>query len=120
MSAETVDDVLAFVSASGARSLDITGGAPELNTHFRDLVRRAREIGVHVMDRCNLTVLEQPGQHDLADFLARHDVEVIASLPCYLEDNVDRQRGKGVFDSSIRALQALNARGYGEPGSGDD
>ena len=115
MNRETVDDVLAFVRRSGVRTLDITGGAPELNPHFRDLVRRARALGVHVMDRCNLTVLEQPGQHDLAEFLAQHAVEVVASLPCYLEDNVDRQRGKGVFDASIRALQTLNALGYGDP-----
>jgi radical SAM/Cys-rich protein len=98
-------------------TLDVTGGAPELNPHFRVLVSRARRLSVHVMDRCNLTILEQPGQEDLADFLAQHDVEVVASMPCYLEANVNRQRGKGVFEASIRGLQALNARGYGAPGS---
>ena len=118
MSRETMDDVLAYVAASGARTLDITGGAPELNPFFRDLVRRSRALGVHVIDRCNLTVLEQPGHRDLADFLAEHGVEVVASLPCYLEENVDRQRGAGVFEASVRALQALNARGYGDGGSG--
>ena len=118
MSRETINDVLAFVQASHVGKLDVTGGAPELNPHFRDLVRAARDLGVHVMDRCNLTILEQPGQEDLARFLAAQQVEIIASLPCYLEENVDRQRGKGVFDSSIRALQTLNRLGYGEPDSG--
>ncbi|GAB4176297.1 MAG: arsenosugar biosynthesis radical SAM protein ArsS [Wenzhouxiangellaceae bacterium] len=94
-------------------TLDLTGGAPELHEGFRDLVRAARRIGVHVIDRCNLTILFEPGQEGLADFLAEHQVEVVASLPCYSADNVDRQRGDGVFDKSIRALQLLNARGYG-------
>ena len=113
MSRETVDDVLAFLEASPVATLDVTGGAPELNPHFRYLVARARRLGVHVMDRCNLTIMEEPGQDDLAAFLARHGVEIVASLPCYLEDNVDRQRGKGVFDTSVRSLQRLNALGYG-------
>ena len=117
MARETVDEVLAYLEASGVRTLDITGGAPELNPNFRDLVVRARALGAHVMDRCNLTILDQPGQEDLASFLASHGVEVVASLPCYLEDNVDRQRGKGVFQSSIRCLQTLNALGYGREGS---
>ena len=118
MSRETMDDVLKFARALHITKLDLTGGAPELNPHFRHLVRAARALDVHVMDRCNLTILEQPGQDDLAGFLADHKVEVVASLPCYLEENVDRQRGKGVFDSSIRALQLLNSLGYGQPGSG--
>lgn len=113
MSRETVADVLAFLEVSGVRQLDLTGGAPELNAHFRSLVMRAREIGVHVMDRCNLTILGEPGQEGLAEFLAHQQVEITASLPCYLEDNVDRQRGKGVFRRSIGALQRLNALGYG-------
>jgi radical SAM/Cys-rich protein len=113
MSRETVADVLAFLDVSGVRQLDLTGGAPELNAHFRSLVMRAREIGVHVMDRCNLTILAEPGQEGLAEFLAHQQVEITASLPCYLEDNVDRQRGKGVFKRSIGALQRLNALGYG-------
>ena len=117
MDRETVDAVLAYLQASGVRTLDITGGAPELNPNFRDLVARARALGAHVMDRCNLTVLHEPGQQDLAGFLAAHGVEVVASLPCYLEDNVDRQRGKGVFQSSVRALRTLNALGYGREGS---
>jgi radical SAM/Cys-rich protein len=113
MSRETVADVLAFLEVSGVRQLDLTGGAPELNVHFRSLVMRAREIGVQVMDRCNLTILDEPGQEGLAEFLAHQQVEITASLPCYLEDNVDRQRGKGVFKRSIGALQRLNALGYG-------
>ena len=118
MTRETINDVLAFIQAAGITTLDMTGGAPELNPHFRHLVRAARDLGVHTMDRCNLTILEQPGQDDLAQFLAGNQVEVVASLPCYLEENVDRQRGKGVFDSSIRALQTLNSLGYGRPDSG--
>ena len=115
---QTVLDVLAFLKASGVKALDVTGGAPELNPHFRFLVESARGLGVHVMDRCNLTILEQPGHEDLAQFLADHEVEIIASLPCYLEDNVDAQRGKGVFETSIRCLQTLNRLGYGRSGSG--
>ncbi len=113
MSRETVADVLAFLEVSGVRQLDLTGGAPELNAHFRSLVMRAREIGVQVMDRCNLTILEEPGQEGLAEFLAHQQVEITASLPCFIEENVDRQRGKGVFKRSIGALQRLNALGYG-------
>jgi radical SAM/Cys-rich protein len=113
MSRETIADVLTFLSLSSIRTLDVTGGAPELNPWFRELVLRARELGVHVIDRCNLTILEEPGQEDLAAFLAGERVEVIASLPCYTEELVDRQRGKGVYGKSIRALQRLNALGYG-------
>ena len=118
MSRETVSEVIAYLKVSGAKTLDITGGAPELNPHFRALVLAARNLGVHVIDRCNLTVLEQPGQEDTADFLAGNRVEIIASLPCYLEENVNAQRGEGVFAASIRALRKLNALGYGRPGSG--
>jgi radical SAM/Cys-rich protein len=118
MAAATIDLVLAVLSRRRIATLDITGGAPELNPHFRRLVSGARELGVHVMDRCNLTVLEVAGQEHLAEFLAGEAVEIVASLPCYLEDNVDRQRGKGVFDSSIRALARLNALGYGQEASG--
>jgi radical SAM/Cys-rich protein len=113
MSGEVADTVLDFVERRGIKTLDITGGAPELNAHFRRLVTAARALGVHVMDRCNLTILSDPGQDDLADFLARERVEVVASMPCYLSDNVERQRGKGVFDGSIRGLRKLNALGYG-------
>lgn len=115
---ETIDTVLAFLAASpDVKTLDLTGGAPELNRHFRELIVAARSLGVRVIDRCNLTILEEPGQDGLAEFLAAHGVEVVASMPCYLEDNVDRQRGKGTFDASIRGLQRLNALGYGQPGT---
>src|SRR5262247_4448966 len=118
MNAATVDVVLDFLERRRIATLDITGGAPELNPNFRRLVTAARDMGVKVMDRCNLTILEVPGQEDLADFLAGHEVEIVASMPCYLEDNVDRQRGKGVFDDSIRGLQKLNALGYGRDETG--
>lgn len=117
MGGEVIEHVLDVLERRGIPTLDITGGAPELNPHFRTLVRRARALGVHVIDRCNLTILDVPGQEDLAEFLAGEQVEITASMPCYLEDNVDRQRGKGVFDASIRALQRLNALGYGITGS---
>ncbi len=113
MDRETIDAVMDVVVAKDIRTIDLTGGAPELNPHFRDLVSEARARGVHVIDRCNLTILFEPGQQDLAQFLADQEVEIVASLPCYLEDNVDKQRGKGVFDKSVRALQTLNALGYG-------
>ena len=118
MDAETVDAVINALTASKASTLDLTGGAPELNPHFRRLVRAAREAGVRVIDRCNLTILFEPGQGDLAEFLAQHGVEVTASLPCYLEDNVDEQRGKGTYAASIRALRQLNDLGYGTGDSG--
>ena len=119
MSANTVNTVIDFIDASpSVTTLDLTGGAPEMNANFRRLVKAARARGLRVIDRCNLTILEEPGHEDLARFLADHGVEVVASLPCYLEDNVDRQRGKGVFGASIRGLQKLNALGYGAAGSG--
>src|SRR5262245_61761713 len=117
MDGATVDAVLAFLARRRIANLDITGGAPELNRHFRRLVNAARGMGVRVMDRCNLTILEVAGQEDLAEFLAAQEVEVVASMPCYLQDNVDRQRGSGVFDSSIRGLKRLNALGYGRDGT---
>jgi len=98
-------------------TLDLTGGAPELSPQFRRLVEGARQLGRNVIDRCNLTVLFQPGQEDTAGFLARHDVRVVASLPCYTPENVDAQRGRHVFARSIEALRELNALGYGRPGS---
>ena len=117
MSRETMFEVIAFLKSADIQTLDLTGGAPELNPHFRLLVKAARDIGVRVIDRCNLTILFEPGQETLADFLHGNAVEIVASLPCYLEENVDRQRGKGVFDASIRALQLLNEKGYGKAGS---
>jgi radical SAM/Cys-rich protein len=118
MDGSTAALVLEVVRERGVQTLDLTGGAPELNPHFRGLVRGARALGVRVIDRCNLTILSEPGQQDLAAFLAHEGVEVVASLPCYSVANVDRQRGEGVFDRSIAGLQALNALGYGQPGSG--
>ena len=118
MDAATADLVLEVLQVRGVQTLDLTGGAPELSPHFRHLVQGARALGVHVIDRCNLTILSEPGQEDLAAFLAAQGVEVVASLPCYSVGNVDRQRGEGVFDRSIAGLRALNALGYGEPGTG--
>jgi radical SAM/Cys-rich protein len=118
MTEETARHVARFIAASGARSLDLTGGAPELNPHFRALVRAGREHGMEVIDRCNLTVLFEPGQEGLAAFLAEHRVRVVASLPCYTPELVERQRGKGVYRKSIDAILALNALGYGVDGSG--
>ena len=117
MDHDTARQVLDFIDASGAGMLDITGGAPELHAEFRFLVTEARRRGVHVMDRCNLTVLELPEMAGLAEFLAENAVEIVASLPCYSSENVDKQRGNGVFDASIRGLQRLNALGYGKPDS---
>lgn len=117
MTRETVDQVLTLLRRSQISMLDLTGGAPEMNPHFRYLVESARELGLWVIDRCNLTILEEPGHADLAEFLATRGAEIVASLPCYLEDNVDRQRGNGVFAASLRALEKLNALGYGRPGS---
>jgi len=119
MTAETVDAVIDFIAASpGITTIDLTGGAPELNPQFRRLVVAARARGLRVIDRCNLTILEEPGCEDLAEFLAGHRTEIVASLPCYLEENVDQQRGKGVFAASLRGLRRLNALGYGREGSG--
>jgi len=118
MDRDTVEQVLRFLQASRVPTLDITCGAPELNPLFRHLILQARRLGARVIDRCNLTVLEQPGQEGTAEFLASQRVDIVASLPCYLEDNVNRQRGDGVFQSSIRVLRKLNGLGYGKPGTG--
>jgi radical SAM/Cys-rich protein len=113
MDAATIDQLIELIDCLRPECLDLTGGAPELNPDFRRLVFAARELGVEVIDRCNLTVLFEPGQEDLAQFLADQGVTITASLPCYLEENVEQQRGKGVYDDSIRALQLLNQLGYG-------
>lgn len=118
MDEETIDLVLQVLRDRGVTSIDLTGGAPEMNPHFRKLVHEARRLGVRVIDRCNLTILFEPGHEDLAEFLAEHRVEVTASLPCYSQENVDKQRGGGVFEKSIAALQRLNKLGYGMPDSG--
>lgn len=114
MTRETIDLVLDYVKKHQIKTIDLTGGAPEMNPDFRYLVKAARSLGVHVMDRCNLTILQEPGYEGLAEFLSENEVEIVASLPCYTQDNVDKQRGKGVFDGSMLALQKLNQLGYGE------
>lgn len=113
MALSTIDEVLDFVAAHKLRTLDITGGAPEMNPHFCYLVESAVSMGVEVIDRCNLTILLQPDFAEMAGFLAQNRVTITASLPCYLEQNVEQQRGKGVYEDSIVALQMLNALGYG-------
>jgi radical SAM/Cys-rich protein len=118
MSWETMTVLLEFARRQQIKTLDLTGGAPEMNPHFRDLVRAARLLGIRVIDRCNLTILLEPGYEDLAQFLAEQQVEVVASLPCYLEENVNKQRGDGVFQASLQGLRQLNALGYGVPESG--
>ena len=118
MDGDTLSLIPKVLAARGLGCLDLTGGAPELHPQFRELVVAARRLGVEVIDRCNLTILSEPGQEDLARFLAGQGVTVVASLPCYLAANVDLQRGSGVFARSITALRQLNALGYGQPGGG--
>lgn len=118
MSRETLDACLRVLERSTIRTLDLTGGAPEMNPHFRHAVETATRLGRHVIDRCNLTILTLPRYADLPAFLAAHRVEVVASLPCYLEENVDRQRGETAFTRSVEALLTLNALGYGKPETG--
>jgi len=117
MSRETVDAALAFLARTTIPTLDITGGAPELHSDFDYLVEAAAGLGRHIMDRCNLTVIFESGKDYLPDFLRRHRVELVCSLPCYTAEKVDQQRGKGTFDLSIHALQLFNELGYGQPGS---
>lgn len=118
MDRETVDILLQFIDAQGIKTLDLTGGAPEMNPEFRYLVLEARKRDVTVIDRCNLTILLEPGYEDMAQFLADNHVDIVASLPCYSAENVDKQRGKGVYDGSVKALLLLNKLGYGVEGSG--
>lgn len=118
MARETVEAILRFLEGTDIPTVDITGGAPELNPHFDYLVEACVALERHVMDRCNLTVILEPGKGYLPEFFKRNRVEVICSLPCYCAENVDRQRGEGTFDLSIRALRKLNALGYGLPGTG--
>jgi radical SAM/Cys-rich protein len=119
MPANVAERVMTLLAATPSiRIVDITGGAPELNANFRPLVSESRRMAKHVIDRCNLTVLFEPGEETLAEFLAANQTEITASLPCYTESNVDQQRGKGAFEKSIRALRLLNAIGYGQHGSG--
>ncbi len=121
MTRKTAEQIVRLLSQTGGREIhtvDITGGAPELNPSFRYLVTACRRLGKHVIDRCNLTVLRVPGQEGTAEFLAEQEVEIIASLPCHSKDTVEQQRGKGVFDDSVQALRHLNRLGYGLDGSG--
>lgn len=113
MSREVAEVCLRLLDVGDIATLDVTGGAPEMNPHFRWMVAEGRRLNRRVIDRCNLTILMAPGFTDLAEFLAEHDVEVVASLPCYLAENVDRQRGAGVFEASIEAIRRLNSLGYG-------
>lgn len=116
MTTDTADEIIAFLDSHPIETLDLTGGAPEMCPEFRRLVRHARGLGIKVIDRCNLSILLLEGYEDLAEFLAENEVEVVASLPCYLEDNVDAQRGDGAFNDSIKGLQLLNSFGYGQAG----
>ncbi|MFT5217990.1 MAG: radical SAM/Cys-rich protein [Planctomycetota bacterium] len=111
-----IEHLLKILEIPTVHTLDLTGGAPEMNPLFKELVIAARERGIKVIDRCNITILLEPGYEDMADFLAEQEVQIVASLPCYLEDNVDGQRGKGVYQKSIEGLQMLNRLGYGEEG----
>ena len=113
MDESTINLLIQFMDIAGIKTLDITGGAPEMNPHFRKLVKAARKLNVHVINRCNLTIIEEDKFDWIPSFLAEHQVEIAASLPCYLEDNVNAQRGDGVFQASITGIQKLNAVGYG-------
>lgn len=117
MDLETMDLVLEYLRVRGIKTLDLTGGSPEMNPHFKYLVQEARKMQVLVMDRCNPTILVEPGYEDVAEFLAENSVLVVASMPCYLEQNVDKQRGKGVYRDSIAGLKMLNDLGYGQDDS---
>jgi radical SAM/Cys-rich protein len=118
MDRETLDAVIRFMDDSSITTLDLTGGAPEISPLFRTLVSAAHARGVKVIDRCNLTILLEPDQQGTARFLADNRVRIVASMPCYLKENVDKQRGDGVFDTSLAALRLLNGLGYGQAGSG--
>jgi len=118
MGDEVVEAVLSVLEGARIPILDITGGAPELHPRFREMVSRARAVGTHVMDRCNLTILTLPRFDDLPEFLARNRVEIVASLPHFSGRQTDAQRGEGIYEKSILALRRLNALGYGEEGSG--
>ena len=118
MSDKIINLIPKVIKANKIKLLDITGGAPELHPKFKHLVTEVRSLNVEVMDRCNLTIITEPGHEELANFLASNKVQITASLPCYLKENVDKQRGKGVFEKSILALKILNSYGYGITGKG--
>ena len=117
MVSENIGHLLKILEHPSVHTLDLTGGAPEMNPLFKDLVLEARKLDVTIIDRCNLTVLLEPGFEDMAQFLADNEVQIVASLPCYIEENVDGQRGKGVYQKSIDALKILNGLGYSQQGS---
>jgi len=114
MSIEVIDSILKYMQHNKPQFLDLTGGAPELNHHFKYFVTESKKLGIHIIDRCNLSILLELGQEDLAQFLTDNNVEIVASLPCYQESNVDDQRGKGIFQKSITGLKLLNSLGYGK------
>lgn len=118
MQRENIEHILEVLETPSVHTLDLTGGAPEMNPMFRELVSAARARGITVIDRCNLTILLEPGYEGTDEFLADNEVQIVASLPCYVEENVDGQRGKGVYNKSMQALKRLNRLGYGKPGSG--
>jgi radical SAM/Cys-rich protein len=113
MNKDTIDEVINFSYQNNVGTVDLTGGAPEMNQYFQYMIKKLREKNIHIIDRCNLTILEEKGMSNMVDFLAEQEVEIVASLPCYKDTNVDAQRGKGVFTKSIKALQHLNKKGYG-------
>ena len=113
MNKDTIDEVINFSYQNNVGTVDLTGGAPEMNQYFQYMIKKLREKNIHIIDRCNLTILEEKGMSTMVDFLAEQEVEIVASLPCYKDTNVDAQRGKGVFTKSIKALQHLNKKGYG-------
>ena len=113
MNKKTIDNVIDFAVNNNIETVDLTGGAPEINKHFKYMVKKLRQHDIHIIDRCNLTILNEDGMEDLPSFFVKHKIEIIASLPCYIKKNVDRQRGKGVFDESIKILRLLNDIGYG-------
>jgi radical SAM/Cys-rich protein len=113
MNKDTIDEVINFSYQNNVETVDLTGGAPEMNQYFQYMIKKLREKNIHIIDRCNLTILEEKGMSNMVDFLAEQEVEIVASLPCYKDTNVDAQRGKGVFTKSIKALQHLNKKGYG-------
>lgn len=117
MVGENIDNLLKILEQPSIHTLDLTGGAPEMNPMFKQLVSEARKLDVTIIDRCNLTILLEPGFEDMASFLAVNGVQIVASLPCYIEENVDAQRGNGVYQKSIAALKVLNRLGYSQEGS---
>lgn len=117
MTGENIDYLLKILDQPSIHTLDLTGGAPEMNPLFKELVLEARKLDLVIIDRCNLTILLEPGFEDMAQFLADNEVQIVASLPCYIEENVDGQRGKGVYQKSIEVLKILNGLGYSQPGS---